>query len=197
MPAYTPIYGLAYLVAGEPARNTRTVLQSNAETIETALAAGGVAAAGASDVLAVSGRVTALETRHTQHTAASTPAVFAANSAAVTAETVIATFTQPTTALKKYRIRAHLALVGTVAGDRHFMRIRKTNLTGTVLASFTFLSPSAAGTAYTVDPVTFDTPAAATTSSTWVLTVERFGTGTVRTEVTTPGPAWIEVERVN
>jgi hypothetical protein len=57
----TPIYGLRYLELGEPARNTRQVLQDNAETIEAALAAGGVAAPGAADLLAVSGRVSVLE----------------------------------------------------------------------------------------------------------------------------------------
>lgn len=34
----TPRYGLAYLDRGQPQNTTRAVLQSNAETIETALA---------------------------------------------------------------------------------------------------------------------------------------------------------------
>lgn len=57
----TPVYGLEYLVEGEPARNTRAKLQRNAETIEAALIAGGLAAPGASDLLEVSGRVSVLE----------------------------------------------------------------------------------------------------------------------------------------
>lgn len=63
MTAQTPIYGLKYLVEGEPARNTRQALQDNAFTTEAALQAHGLAAPGASDLLAVSGRVTTLETR--------------------------------------------------------------------------------------------------------------------------------------
>lgn len=61
MTAQTPIYGLKYLVQGEPARNTRLALEENAFTIEAALQAGGVAAPGAADLLTVAGRVTALE----------------------------------------------------------------------------------------------------------------------------------------
>lgn len=61
MTALTPIYGLKYLVQGEPARNTRQALEDNAYTIEAALQARGVAAVGASDLLAVSGRVSVLE----------------------------------------------------------------------------------------------------------------------------------------
>lgn len=61
MTAQTPIYGLKYLALGEPARNTRQALQDNAFTIEAALQAGGVAAPGASDLLAVSGRVSVVE----------------------------------------------------------------------------------------------------------------------------------------
>lgn len=57
----TPLYGLYYLAPGQPARDTRLVLQANAEKTEAALAAGGVAAPGASDLLAVAARVTALE----------------------------------------------------------------------------------------------------------------------------------------
>lgn len=61
MTATTPIYGLKYIVQGEPIRNTRQALEDNAFTIETALQAAGVAAVGASDLLAVSGRVSAIE----------------------------------------------------------------------------------------------------------------------------------------
>lgn len=57
----TPIYGLYYLAEGQPARDTRRVLQANAETVEEALAAGGVAAPGAADLLAVAARVGVLE----------------------------------------------------------------------------------------------------------------------------------------
>lgn len=59
--AQTPIYGIKYLQLGEPIRTTRAVMQQNAETIETALAAGGVAPAGAADHLALAARVGLLE----------------------------------------------------------------------------------------------------------------------------------------
>lgn len=59
--AYTPIYHLPYPAPGEPIRNTRANLQTMAQNIEAALQAGGVAAPGASDLLAVSGRVSTLE----------------------------------------------------------------------------------------------------------------------------------------
>lgn len=59
--AYTPIYRLPYPAPGEPIRNTRANLQTMAQNIEAALQAGGVAAPGASDLLALSGRVTVLE----------------------------------------------------------------------------------------------------------------------------------------
>jgi hypothetical protein len=65
MTAHTPIYGLEYITEGEPLRNTRAALENNAHTIEAALQAGGVAATGASDLLAVSGRVSTLETKMT------------------------------------------------------------------------------------------------------------------------------------
>lgn len=61
MTAKTPVYQLEYLVQGEPVRNTRLALENNAKSIEAALMARGVAAAGAADVLAVSGRVSTLE----------------------------------------------------------------------------------------------------------------------------------------
>lgn len=57
----TPVYGLRYIAKGQPARDTRKYLQENAETIEAALIAGGLAAPGASDLLEVAGRVTILE----------------------------------------------------------------------------------------------------------------------------------------
>lgn len=62
MTAQTPIYGIKYIVQGEPIKATRQALEDNARTIEAALQSRGVAPANASDVLAVSGRVTALET---------------------------------------------------------------------------------------------------------------------------------------
>lgn len=58
----TPIYGLEYLVQGEPVRNTRVKMERNAKAVEAALQGKGVAATGASDLLAVSGRVSTLET---------------------------------------------------------------------------------------------------------------------------------------
>lgn len=60
--AQTPVYGLKYIVEGEPLRDARPALEANAKTIEAALIAGGVAAPGAADLLQVSGRVTVLET---------------------------------------------------------------------------------------------------------------------------------------
>jgi hypothetical protein len=61
MTAQTPIYGFEYPIPGEPIRNTRAMLQRNAERYETALQGHGLAAPGAADLLQVSGRVTALE----------------------------------------------------------------------------------------------------------------------------------------
>lgn len=61
MTAKTAVYGLEYLVQGEPARATRGALQRNAETIEAALVRGGIAPPAAQDLATLSGRVTALE----------------------------------------------------------------------------------------------------------------------------------------
>jgi hypothetical protein len=52
MTALTPIYGLEYLVQGEPARNTRQALENNAKTIEAALLARGVPPADLLDLIA-------------------------------------------------------------------------------------------------------------------------------------------------
>lgn len=57
----TPIYGIEYLVPGEPVAHTRAKLQRNAEQIEAALVRGGIAPAGAQDLATLSGRVSALE----------------------------------------------------------------------------------------------------------------------------------------
>jgi hypothetical protein len=57
----TPIYGLEYPIEGEPIRYTRQKLERTMLAIEEALSLGGVAAPGASDLLAVSGRVSTLE----------------------------------------------------------------------------------------------------------------------------------------
>jgi len=57
----TPIYGLEYIVQGEPARYARQKLERSMKQVEAALQLGGVAAPGASDLLAVSGRVSTLE----------------------------------------------------------------------------------------------------------------------------------------
>lgn len=59
----TPIYGLPYPVVGEPIYLYRAKAQDMATKIEAALQSRGVAAANASDVLAVSGRVSVLEGR--------------------------------------------------------------------------------------------------------------------------------------
>jgi hypothetical protein len=61
MTAKTPVYGLEYLVQGEPVRNTRAALEANAKTIEAALLARGVPATGAADLAALAGRVARLE----------------------------------------------------------------------------------------------------------------------------------------
>lgn len=42
MPLTTPLFGLKYLAVGEPARNTRQVLEDNAKTVEAALVVRGV-----------------------------------------------------------------------------------------------------------------------------------------------------------
>lgn len=62
MTAQTPIYGIKYLVQGEPVRNTRQALEDNAKTIESALAARGVTPPNTPDLAALAGRVTVLET---------------------------------------------------------------------------------------------------------------------------------------
>jgi hypothetical protein len=41
--AQTPVYGLKYLEVGQPARDTRDVLEDNARSIEAALIRGGIA----------------------------------------------------------------------------------------------------------------------------------------------------------
>lgn len=57
----TPVFGIEYLVNGEPAKWTRQKLQRNAEKIEAALVQGPASPPGAVDLLAVSGRVSTLE----------------------------------------------------------------------------------------------------------------------------------------
>lgn len=52
MTAKTPVYGLEYLVQGEPARNTRLALENNAKTIEAALVARGVPPTDLQDLIA-------------------------------------------------------------------------------------------------------------------------------------------------
>lgn len=186
----TPIYGIEYLVPGEPARNTRAKMERNAKQIEAALAAGPASPPGAADLLVVSGRVSDIENRHNVYT-------FSPDSAAGTTEFAVAQVTQATVPGKRYRIRLQLAIVGSVVGDRVFVQIRKgVGITGTIIQSGNYLTPSPAGTAFTVTLTAFDTPAAGTSSSTWTVTLQRFGTGTVRTEADSPGPAFAEVERM-
>jgi hypothetical protein len=57
----TPVYGLEYLVEGEPARNTRAKLERTVKAVEAALVAGGITPPGASDLAALVGRVNVLE----------------------------------------------------------------------------------------------------------------------------------------
>ena len=59
----TPNFGLEYLVEGEPMFHTRAKLQRTMEAIDAALTAGPASPPGASDLLAVSGRVSTLEGR--------------------------------------------------------------------------------------------------------------------------------------
>lgn len=63
MTAKTPIYGIEYLIPGEPIRSTRQALENNAKSIEAALANRGVIPPGASDLAALLGRLQTLETR--------------------------------------------------------------------------------------------------------------------------------------
>lgn len=58
----TPVYGMEYLVEGEPLFHTRAKLERNAKTTEAALVRGGVAPPAAQDLAALAGRVTLLET---------------------------------------------------------------------------------------------------------------------------------------
>lgn len=57
MTAQTPLYGIKYLVQGEPARNTRQALEDNAKTIEAALASKALVPPTASDYATIQGRV--------------------------------------------------------------------------------------------------------------------------------------------
>jgi hypothetical protein len=59
--AQTPVYGIKYIVPGEPIRNTRQALEDNANTVEAALIRGGVAPPNAADLATVAGRVAKLE----------------------------------------------------------------------------------------------------------------------------------------
>jgi hypothetical protein len=59
--AQTPLYGIKYLVNGEPIRNTRQALEDNAKTIEAALASVPMSAPGATDLAAVAARVGVVE----------------------------------------------------------------------------------------------------------------------------------------
>lgn len=77
----TPIYHMYYLAEGQPVRDTRVVLQANAETIEASLAAGGIAPPGAADLAALAGRVTTVENK-VKTTATSTLALASSASTA-------------------------------------------------------------------------------------------------------------------
>lgn len=57
----TPVYGLRYILQGQPARWTRQYLEENALAIEAALIRGGIAPPNAADLATLAGRVTALE----------------------------------------------------------------------------------------------------------------------------------------
>lgn len=59
----TPNFGLEYLVDGEPMFHTRAKLERTMKAIDAALTAGPASPPGASDLLAVSGRVSTLEGR--------------------------------------------------------------------------------------------------------------------------------------
>jgi len=54
MTARTPIYGLEYIILGEPVRNTRQALENNAKTIEAALLAKAATPPGGSTYAAIS-----------------------------------------------------------------------------------------------------------------------------------------------
>lgn len=58
----TPVYGIEYLVEGEPLFHTRAKIERNSRTVEAALVRGGVAPPAAQDLAALAGRVTLLET---------------------------------------------------------------------------------------------------------------------------------------
>lgn len=58
----TPIYGIEYLLEGEPAFYIRARLQRNSEKLEALMAARALAPPAAADLTAVSGRVSTLET---------------------------------------------------------------------------------------------------------------------------------------
>lgn len=63
----TPIFGLEYIVEGEPAKYTRQKLQRSMERVEAALAQGPASPPGAADLNAVTGRVNTLEQARPRH----------------------------------------------------------------------------------------------------------------------------------
>ena len=69
----TPIFGLEYPVQGEPAFHIRQKWQRSMQKVEAALAAGPASPPGASDLLAVSGRVSVLEAESTGRSTVATP----------------------------------------------------------------------------------------------------------------------------
>lgn len=73
MTAQTPLYGIKYIVRGEPIRNTRQALQDNAETIEAALVRGGVVPPGAADLTAEAATRAAADTANANAIAALQP----------------------------------------------------------------------------------------------------------------------------
>jgi hypothetical protein len=61
MTALTPVYGLEYIVQGEPLRNARPALESSMKKVEAALLLRGVVPPGAVDAATLSGRISVLE----------------------------------------------------------------------------------------------------------------------------------------
>lgn len=63
--SFTTNFQLEFLAPGEPAKNTRAVLERMTKSIDAALTRGGVAPPNAQDLVAVAGRTTAVEDRAT------------------------------------------------------------------------------------------------------------------------------------
>lgn len=93
-----------------------------------------------------------------------------------------------------YKITLHTRARSTVAGDRISLKIRRTNLAGTVVQDGMYM-PATAGVAGSATIIGYDVPGAG--SITYVATFARSGgTGNVTVDASSTAPTWLEVTRV-